>query len=144
MFSKDRINKSKKWRIHRNPEKYPIKIFKNKIGQKNTSIEEDNIDLIEEKPMGYIERINQLSQRIQLMVEEEERDEKQYKLLKMMQLDDIDAEFVINNLGVTESELKTLVDELIERGFIQYVPNEEVELTEVGIRYIKWRDIDYK
>ena len=46
------------------------------------------------------------------------------------------------NLDITESELKTLVNELLERGFIQYISEDEVELTEVGIRYLKWRDFE--
>ena len=70
----------------------------------------------------------------------EKSDEKLYQLLKMMQQDDIDAEFVEDNLGITRMELESIVNESIKLGFLRYSSVDELELTDKGIDYIKWRN----
>ena len=142
MSESEKIKKHRHWRNRRNPEKSQINLITKKIEHPNMPVEEDEIEIIEEQPVSVMQRVDQLSQKIQTMVEKEEHDEKQYQLLKMMQLNDVNKEFVTKNLGITESELKSLVDELVERGFIQLISDDEAEITEIGINYLKWRDFE--
>ena len=142
MSTTEKTKKRRNWRIRRNPEKSPINLIKKKLEQPISPISEDNVEIIDGSPKSYVQRIDQLSQKIQIMIDEQEHEETQYQLLKMMYLDDIDTEFVVNNLGISESELKSLVDELIERGFIQLISDDEAEITDIGIRYLKWRDFE--
>jgi len=140
MDTEEKTKKRKKWKIRRNPERSPINLVKKKLEKPPLIIEEEEI--VEEDPVSFVQRIDELSQKVQTMIDEEEHDEKQYQLLKMIYLDDIDLEFVVNNLGISENELKSLVDELVERGFLQFISDDEAEITEVGINYLKWRDFD--
>ncbi len=57
--------------------------------------------------------------------------------MKIMYSKDVDAEFVTDKLGISSNELRSLVDELVKRGLLRYTTDDEVELTEQGIKYIE-------
>ncbi len=98
----------------------------------------------EENPIGFVERINQLSQQVQMLVDQEEHDEKQYQLLKMMYNDDVNIKHALKILEISENELMYIVDELVELGFLEYISDDEAEITEEGISYLKWRELDFE
>lgn len=64
-------------------------------------------------------------------------EEIQYQLLDMVYEDDIDAETVTEELGISMDELKAIVDALVKYGLLQYISEDEVEITEKGIEYIE-------
>jgi len=66
----------------------------------------------------------------------------QNRLLKILYLDDVDADYVKKNLKISDSELENLVNQLLEIGLIEYTSDDEVELTNEGIYYIVNRDLD--
>ena len=69
-------------------------------------------------------------------VSEQKRDE----LLKMMYYDDIDSDYVLNTMKISDDELESMVNELIELGYIRHSSNDEVELTMDGIFHIMNQD----
>ena len=82
--------KRRKLRIRINPARSPLKLImknfdKNDKPMKKTVYKE----IPEETPIGFVDRIDQLSRQVQMLVEEEESDEKQYQLLKMMFNEDV-------------------------------------------------------
>jgi PKD repeat protein len=58
------------------------------------------------------------------------------ELMKIMYSDDVDAKFATDQLGISAEKLKTLVDKLVKRGLLRYTSDNEVEITEQGIKYI--------
>ena len=84
---------------------------------------------------------NQFSPLVQMMLEQTKKDDLYYQLLKMMYLDDVDAEYVENYLGISTDELKTVVDELVFLGFLKHTSDDEVELTEEAIEYVTHQDM---
>jgi helix-turn-helix protein len=79
-----------------------------------------------------------------MLIEEEEHDEKQYQLLKLMYMDDVNSQYVINSLEISEDELNSLVEELVELGFLKFISDDEAEITKEGISYLKWRDLEFE
>ena len=130
----EKDSKKSKRRIRVNPNRSPLKIFKGKIKDDNTMqiAEDKNEDLSNFSPL------------VQMMLEQEKTDDLQYQLLKMMYLDDIDSEHVENYLGISSNELKTVVEELVFMGLLQYTSDDEVELTEDGIVYVTYQDLKEK
>ncbi|EMR74589.1 PDK repeat-containing protein [Thermoplasmatales archaeon SCGC AB-540-F20] len=59
------------------------------------------------------------------------------ELMKIMHSKDVDAKFVTDKLDISSNELGSLVDELVKRGLLRYTTDDEVELTEQGIKYIE-------
>ena len=72
--------------------------------------------------------------------EEEEKeiqlDEQQFMLLQMMYTSDIDAQMVIETIGITMQELDDMVQKLIRLNLLKISAEDEVELTEKATRYI--------
>ena len=66
--------------------------------------------------------------------------EKEYHLLKMMYSDDVDAEEVMTKLDISMEELEKMTRRLLKVEMLQYVSNEEVELTEIGINYLSKKE----
>ena len=116
-------------RIRINHNRSPLKLMKKKLNEKNEEQKIDKIKNIEE----VIARTEMISKRLE---SEQKRDE----LLKMMYYDDIDADHAISAMNISFDELKLLVNELIEMGYIQQSSNDEVELTSSGILYIMGQD----
>jgi len=58
------------------------------------------------------------------------------ELMKIMYSDDVDAKFATDKLGISTETLKTLVDKLVKRGLLRYTSDNEVEITEQGIKHI--------
>jgi len=56
--------------------------------------------------------------------------------MKIMYSDDVDAKFATDELGISTETLKTLVDKLVKRGLLRYTSDNEVEITEQGIKHI--------
>jgi len=107
--------------------------MRNKLNEKNEKeVFEDRIENIEE----VIARAEEISSSF---ASEQKRDE----LLKLMYYDDVDANHVINAMNISYEELESMVDDLIEMGFIQQASNDEVELTKDGIFYIMSQDSDF-
>jgi superfamily II RNA helicase len=127
----EKIKKRKRIRI--NHSKSPF----NRIKKKSFEKEFKNEDL-EEK----IQNLEQVISRTQRIIDEFERDEKRDHLLQMMYQDDVDEDFVRTSMNISENELNLLVEELISRGFLQFVSGDEVELTKDGILYMKNQDLE--
>jgi reverse gyrase len=137
--------KRRKINIRINPEKSPYNHNIKKLESSPNLIKKDVVkENLEEKPIGFVERINQLSQQVQMLVDEEEHNEIQYQLLKMMYNDDVNLEYALNTLDLSEDELMYLVDELVELGFLKYISDNETEITEEGISYLKWRELNFE
>jgi len=127
--------KSRKLVIHRDPTKSPFNFFRKRVIEKKVKTTNQ-----EEKFTNFNSYMDQLLQKTKMMDDDKEHNEKQYRLLKMIYSDDINADFVINNLDVTENELKSLVDELVEIGFLKLNSDDEAEITEDGIVHILHRE----
>ena len=73
--------KPRKIKIQKNPEKTPLNHTKKILESSPNSIKKEVIkENPEEIPLGFVERINQLSKQVQMLVDQEEHDEKQYQL----------------------------------------------------------------
>ena len=137
------MKKRKKLKIRINPTKSPVKLIRKKFGHTTLLLKEEEETESEDKFVDVDRYINQLK-KVQMITDEEKQEEKKYQLLKMMYLDDIDAEYAINNLDISEIELKSIVEELVELGFIHFISDDETELTIDGIKYIKYRDSQFE
>ena len=62
--------------------------------------------------------------------------EHQFMLVQMMYTSDIDAEMAIEMLGVSEEELKGIVDDLLSKEVLRVSGEQEYELTEKGTKHI--------
>ena len=58
-------------------------------------------------------------------------------LIKIMYSEDVDSDFVTEQLGISFEELQALVDILVKHGLLRYSSEDELELTEKAIRYIE-------
>ena len=81
--------------------------------------------------------LEQVLLRTQMIIDEDKREGQRDQILKMMYLDDIDSEFVKNTLKISDNELKSIVDELVELGFLQFISDDEVEISKKGSIYAK-------
>lgn len=136
--------KRRKNRIRINQEKTPLENIKNNLElPQKPEKKELVINNLEEKTIGFVKRIDQLSRQVQALVDEDEGDAKKYQLLKMMYNDDVNVNLALNTLNISENELEYLVDELIDLGFVKYTADDEVEITEEGISYLKWRELNF-
>jgi len=124
MFKKIRINRSKS----------PL----NRIKKKNSEKEFKNEDL-ELK----IQSLEQVISRTQKIIDDFERDEKQDQLLNLMYQNDVDEDFVKTSMNISENELNSLIQDLISRGFLQFVSGDEIEITQDGILYMKNQRVDF-
>jgi len=68
--------------------------------------------------------------------EEIELNEQQFMLLQMMYTSDIDAEMAMGMLEVDMESLEKIVHELVQLKVLKSVGENEVELTEIGTKYI--------
>jgi hypothetical protein len=68
--------------------------------------------------------------------EEIELSEQQFMLVQMMYTSDIDAESVIDMLGIDMDGLEGLVKDLVSKKVLKVSGDDEFELTEVGTKYI--------
>jgi len=62
--------------------------------------------------------------------------EQQFMLVQMMYTSDIDAEMATEMLGISEEELKGIVDDLLSKEVLRVSGEEEYELTERGTKHI--------
>jgi hypothetical protein len=140
-----KIKKRRKNEILKNAENTPLNHTKKILESTPDTIKKEIIkEDYEEKPIGFVERINQLSQQVQMLVDQEEHDEKQYKLLRMMYNDDVNIKHALKILDISENELMYMVDELVELGFLEYISDDEAEITEEGISYLKWCELNFE
>ena len=131
MRETDEINKRKKKRIRVDPARSPLNLIIKKLQEKKTEREVVEDDFVDP---------NQFSPLVQIMLEETKKDDLYYQLLKMMYIDDVDAEYVENHLGISTDELKNAVDKLVFLGFLKYNSEDEVELTDDGVALIMHRE----
>jgi len=113
-------------RIRINPDKSPINLIKNKSNKDNEKIDFEK----------RIENVNEALNRAQTFSERYEYEQKIGQLLTMMYLDDIDADFVKNSMKISDDELESMVEKLIELGYLHYVSDDEVELTKDGVFHV--------
>ena len=76
-------------------------------------------------------------ERSERLLRDYEQYSKKYQLLKLMYDGDIDAKIATDNLGISSKELEDIVSKLLDEGFLKNVSNDELELTEKGIKYAK-------
>ena len=116
----------KKIRINRN--RSTLKFTKNKLAKNKFK----QIDL-EEK----LANLEQILHRTQMLIEQDEHDEKRDQLLKMMYSNDVDANFVKTTMKISDDELNSFINELEQMGFLEFVSDDEIKLTKDGIIYVK-------
>ena len=116
-----------------NPDRSPLNIIRNRRHQKN---EGDAVD-------KSIENIRNVIARSEMISRNPVSENRRSQLLKMMYQDDIDHELVTTTMGISHDELESLVDELIQLGFLQYCSNDEVELTKDGVFYLINQDPEF-
>ena len=137
------MKKRKKLKIRINPTKSPFKLIRKKFNH-TTLLGEEEAEIKEEEKFANVDRyINQLK-KVQMIIDEEKHEEKQFQLIKMMYSDDIDTEYAVNNLDISEKELGYIVNELVELGLVHFISDDEAEITIDGIKYIKYRDSQFE
>jgi len=119
-----------------------IRVNRSKSNKKSNKTKEKK-EFKQEDLELKIKSLERVMHRTQRVIDEFEREEKQDLLLSMMYKDDVDAEFVKNNMDVSEEELNSLVNDLISRGFLQFVSGDEIELTKEGILYMKNQNSEF-
>ncbi len=106
----------------------------------------DKIVKDEVKQMDFEEKIanlEQILQRTQALIAQDEHDEKLDKLLNLMYSDDVDVDFVKTTMNISDDELSSFVKELVDMGFLEFVTNDEIELTKAGVSYVKNQESDF-
>jgi hypothetical protein len=128
-------------KIRINPSKSPFNLLKDKLKKNKIKRKHD-------ERTKNIEKINEQIKTMNDLFDEEENVSIKYdptplqnRLLKMIYLDDIDSEFVKNEMGISDDVLENLVNQLVKVGLIEYKSDNEVELTNEGIYYIVNRDL---
>ncbi len=119
-----------------------IRVNRSKLNKKSNKTKEKK-DFKQEDLELKIKNLERVMHRTQKVIDEFEREEKQDRLLSMMYKDDVDAEFVKNSMGVSEEELSSLVNDLVSRGFLQFVSGDEIELTKDGVLYMKNQNSEF-
>ena len=119
-----------------------IRVNRSKLNKKSDKTKEKK-EFKQEDLELKIKNLERVMHRTQRVIDEFEREEKQDLLLSMMYKDDVDAGFVKNNMDVSEEELNSLVNDLISRGFLQFVSGDEIELTKDGILYMKNQNSEF-
>lgn len=119
-----------------------IRVNRSKLDKKSNKTKEKK-DFKQEDLELKIKNLERVMHRTQKVIDEFEREEKQDRLLSMMYKDDVDAEFVKNSMGVSEEELSSLVNDLVSRGFLQFVSGDEIELTKDGVLYMKNQNSEF-
>jgi len=84
-----------------------------------------------------LKRVRAQIEHSEKLLRDYEQYSKKYQLLKLMYDGDIDAKIATDNLGISTKELEDLVSKLLDEGFLKNVSNDELELTEKGIKYAK-------
>ena len=69
-----------------------------------------------------------------------ELDDKELRLLKMLYDRDVDLETAITLLRVSHKDLEYIIRRLLTLEMLQYISSDEVELTEIGIAYMKAKE----
>ena len=141
-MSKSGMERKKTMKIRINPEKSPLKFFRRKFSHSTLILEEPEIDNQDEKFLDLDDYTNDLEDGEDFAPEEQEPTSKQYQLLRMLYLDDTDSEYAINTLGVSRTELESMVSKLVENGYLCYVTKDELELTEEAIVYITNKELN--
>ena len=121
-------------RIRIDHSKSPFKRIKKKKSEKE--FKNEDLEL-------KIQSLEQVISRTKRIIDDFERDEKQDQLLNLMYQDDVDEEFVKTRMNISENELNLLIQDLISRGFLQFVSDDEIEITRDGILYIKNQELDF-
>lgn len=116
----------KKIRINRN--KSLFKLAKNETAKK--AIKKSDL---EEK----LANLEQILQRTQMLIEQDERDEKRDMLISLMYSHDVNADSVKTTMNISNEELNSLVSELVQMGFLEFVSDDEIGLTKAGVSYVK-------
>ena len=68
------------------------------------------------------------------------RMDKQYHLLKMMCNGNNNVEVILNSLNISIEELNSRVEESVNLGYLQFIREDEVEITDKGLYYIRSRE----
>jgi hypothetical protein len=69
--------------------------------------------------------------------EKVELSEKELGLLRMLHNRDMDIETAVNLLNISNKDLYYMIHRLVNLEMLQYISSDEVELTEIGIAYIR-------
>ena len=134
------MQKRNKLKIRINPANSPLNLIGKRLEHPTLILDELKEENQVEDFVDTDQHLDKLLLNGQVMADEEKHYDVQLQLLKMMYSDDVDAEIVVNNLGITRNQLKSIVAELVELGFLQFVSQDELEITEDGIKFIKFQD----
>jgi len=135
----EEIRITRKIRVNHNHS--PLNFLRNKLKNKEKQEKHENKIL-------SIEHIDEKIENMEELFDDElssikyEPNTNQNRLLQMMYLDDIDADFVRNKMGVSDKELENIVDGLVKLGLLEYSSDNEVQLTDEAIYYITSKDLE--
>lgn len=62
--------------------------------------------------------------------------------LEMLKEKDIDVEYAMTLLHITQQKLQTMIRKLLQLEMLQYITDNEVKLTEKGLRYLHEKNVD--
>lgn len=65
---------------------------------------------------------------------------KQYMLLKLMCSTTSDINLILGKMQITFDEFQDIVRESVNQGLLQYIEEDEVEITELGLNYIELKE----
>ncbi len=135
------MRKRIKLKIRRNPTRSPLNLIRKKLNRSNLLPEEKVETDNENEAFIDVDRPMDILQKVQRIIDD---DETQFQLLKMIYLDDIDTNYVVNNLGISKTELVSIVDNLVEQGYLKFNSDNDAEITQDGIEFIKSRDLKFE
>ena len=130
---------SSRIKIRRNPDRSPLNLIKNKFTRSKYEEEKIETDYENEKNMDT-ETHEEVLQKVESIID---NDQKQFLLLRMIYLDDIDVDYAVKYLCISKKELISMVDILVEEGYLKFNTDNDAVITDFGIEYIKTRNKYY-
>jgi hypothetical protein len=126
-------DKVSKWDYDSNKKEFVV------YGENGKEVDKLNLDSIIKNYVGALSDTGMMEKPSDYGIEID-ISEKEYQLLKMMHSDDVDADTVMKTLDISMEELEKMTRNLLKVELLQYVSNEEIELTEIGINYLSERE----
>ncbi len=98
----------------------------------------DNSNNASEKFSADQSRTNEINQRDSELITPSQNE---LKLLELLQKKDVDSTEVLNSLRISQSELDTMIVDLLNSELLHYVSDDEVKLTNKAITFLKKKNM---
>jgi hypothetical protein len=63
--------------------------------------------------------------------------DKHYQLLSLMNIGNSDINLLLDKMGINMNDLQNIVNESVSIGLLQYIEDDEVEITDEGLDFIR-------